>query len=142
MIWKAFSAVAIFSLCLGKAAAQENGRPPEPIPEKEWPAWVTAGATLGRMGEFVPGLVRFEVRDRAGPGHLPAFRFDHWPPKQKLSALPAISVPVRRRLAGRAMASASHEAIDVEHLLGVQHVIEGAAELVSQGRGWCFDEWI
>jgi len=93
VIWKALSTLAILSFCLGNAAAQEQAKPPEPIPEKEWPAWVTAGATLGRMGESVPGLVRFEVRDRAGAGYLPAFRFDDWPPKQKLSTLPAISVP-------------------------------------------------
>jgi internalin A len=91
VIWKALSAVAI--LCIGNAAAQEKGDPPKPIPDKEWPAWVTAGATIGRMGEFVPGLVRFEVRGRAGAGYLPAFRFDDWPPKQKLSDLPAITVP-------------------------------------------------
>jgi hypothetical protein len=90
---KGLSAVAVLSLCLGTAAAQEKGKPPEPIPEKEWPAWVTAGATIGRMGELVPGVVRFEVRDRVEAGQLPAFRFDDWPPKQKLSSLPAISVP-------------------------------------------------
>jgi hypothetical protein len=93
VISKALSAVAALSLCLVPAAAQEKDKPPEPIPEKEWPAWVTAGATIGVMREFVPGLVRFEVRGRAGPGDLPAFRFDDWPPKQKLSALPTITVP-------------------------------------------------
>jgi hypothetical protein len=85
--------MTILSLCLGNVAAQQKAKPPEPIPAKEWPAWVTAGATIGVMREFVPGLVRFEVRDRAGPGDLPAFRFDDWPPRQKLSALPAITVP-------------------------------------------------
>jgi hypothetical protein len=93
VIWKALLALAILSFCLGTAAAQEKGKPPEPIPEKEWPAWLTAGATLGVMHEFVPGLVRFKVTDRAGPGDLPAFRFDDWPPKQKLADLPAITVP-------------------------------------------------
>jgi hypothetical protein len=93
VIRTALSASAILSLCFVHAAAQEKARPPEPIPEKEWPAWVTAGATIGVMREFVPGLVRFEVRDRAGPGDLPAFRFDDWPPKSKPSALPTISVP-------------------------------------------------
>jgi internalin A len=93
VIWKALSALAILSLCLGNAAAQEKAKPPEPISEKEWPAWVTAGGTIGFLSEFVPGLVRFELRDRAGAGYLPAFRFDDWPPKQKLSALPAITVP-------------------------------------------------
>ena len=93
MIWQALSALAILSLCPGNAAAQVKAKPPEPIPEKEWPAWVTAGGTIGAMHEFVPGLVRFKVSDRAGPGDLPAFRFDGWPPRQKLSALPAITVP-------------------------------------------------
>jgi hypothetical protein len=93
MTCKSLWALAILSLCLGNALAQEKARPSEPIPEKEWPAWVTAGATIGFMGEFVPGLVRFQVRERAGAGYLPAFRFDDWPPKQKLSALPAVTVP-------------------------------------------------
>src|SRR5262249_14487261 len=93
VIWKPLSVVAILSLCLGNAAAQEKGEPPEPIPEKEGPGWATPGATLGRMGEFVPGLVRFEVRDQLEAGYLPAFRFDDWPPKQKLPDLPAVTVP-------------------------------------------------
>jgi internalin A len=93
VIWKVVFVVTILSIGLGNAAAQEKGKPPEPIPEKEWTAWVTAGGTIGVMHEFVPGLVRFKVTDRAGPGDLPAFRFDDWPPKQKLSALPAITVP-------------------------------------------------
>ena len=93
MIRKALSAVAILFVCLGNAAAQDKDKPPEPIPEKEWTAWVNAGATLGVMHEFVPGLVRFKVSDRAGPGDLPAFRFDDWPPKQKLADLSAIAVP-------------------------------------------------
>src|SRR5262249_49750101 len=93
VIWKALITIAILSAWLGTAAAQEEGKPPAPIPEKEWAAWVTAEATLGVMHEFVPGLVRFKVTDRAGPGDLPAFRFDDWPPKQKLADLPAITVP-------------------------------------------------
>jgi hypothetical protein len=93
MMRKAPSALVILSLYLGHAAAQEKAKPPQPIPQKEWPAWVTAGGTIGFMHEFVPGLVRFELRGRAGAGYLPAFRFDDWPPKQKLSALPAITVP-------------------------------------------------
>jgi hypothetical protein len=106
VIRKALSALAIFSLCLGNAAVQEKARPPEPIPEKEWPAWVTAGGTIGFMGEFVPGLVRFQLLDRAGAGHLPAFRFDNWPPRQKLSALPAITVPFGLDFHGLKMADA------------------------------------
>jgi internalin A len=93
MIWKPLLATAILSLCLGNVAAQDKDKSPEPIPEKEWPAWVTAGATIGFMGEFVPGLVRFDLRYRDEGGYLPAFRFDDWPPKQKLSTLPAITVP-------------------------------------------------
>jgi hypothetical protein len=101
VIWKALWAIGILSLGLVSAAAQEKARPPEPIPEKEWTAWVTAGGTIGLMREFVPGLVRFEVRDRAGPGEVPAFRFDDWPPRQKLSDLPAITVPFGLDLHGR-----------------------------------------
>ena len=93
MIWKALTTIAIPSVWLGTAAAQEKGKPPAPIPEKEATAWVTAEATLGVMYEFIPGLVRFKLTDRAGPGDLPAFRFDSWPPKRKLADLPAITVP-------------------------------------------------
>jgi hypothetical protein len=93
VIWKVLTTIAILSVWLGTAAAQEKGKPPEPIPEKEWIAWVKAEATIGVMHEFVPGLVRFKVTDRAGPDDLPAFRFDDWPPKQKLADLPAITVP-------------------------------------------------
>jgi hypothetical protein len=93
VIRKALFVVAILSCCLANAAAQEKGNPPEPIPEKEWTAWLAAGGTIGFMGEFVPGLVRFDLRYREEGGYIPAFRFDDWPPKQKLSALPAITVP-------------------------------------------------
>jgi hypothetical protein len=85
--------VPILAACLGNAAAQEKDKPPEPIPGKEWTAWVKAGALMGLMSEFVPGLVRFKVSDRAGSGDLPAFRFNDWPPEQKLADLPAITVP-------------------------------------------------
>src|SRR5262249_22199050 len=113
--WKAPSAVAILSLCLGNAAAQEQAKPPEPIPEKEWPAWVTAGGTIGFMHEFVPGLVRSELGERAGAGSLPAFRFDDWPPRQKLSALPAITVPFGLDFHGLKVADA-----DVKELAGLK----------------------
>jgi hypothetical protein len=88
-----FAVVTILSVGPGNVAAQDKDKLPEPIPEKEWTAWVTAGATIGRMGESLPGLVRFELRDRVGHGYLPAFRFDDWPIKEKLSTLPAITVP-------------------------------------------------
>jgi hypothetical protein len=93
MIWKALSVIAILSTCMSSAAAQEKGKAPEPISEKEWPAWVKAGALIGFMGEFIPGLVRFDLRYQEGRGYIPAFRFDEWPPKQKLSTLPVITVP-------------------------------------------------
>ena len=93
MIWKALPAIAILSLCLGNATAQEKGEPPEPIPEKEWPAWITAGADLGVMYELVPGVVTFKVSDQSRAGDLPGFRFNDWPPKQKLAALPVVTVP-------------------------------------------------
>jgi hypothetical protein len=93
VIRKTLFVLAILSVCLGTAAAQEKGQPPKPIPEKEWTAWVTAGAILGVLHEFVPGLVRFKVADRAGPGDLPAFRFDNWPPKQKVADLPPSRSP-------------------------------------------------
>ncbi len=99
MIRKTLTALTI--LCLGSAVAQEKGERPAPIPEKEWPAWVTAGAILGFMGEFVPGLVRFQIRYQDAGGYIPAFRFDEWPPKQKLSALPAITVPFGLDLHGQ-----------------------------------------
>jgi hypothetical protein len=93
VIGKALLGLVILATWVGAAAAQEKGKPPESIPEKEWSVWLTAGGTLGVMHEFVPGLVRFKVSDRAGPGDLPAFRFDDWPLKQKLADLPAITVP-------------------------------------------------
>ncbi len=46
----------------------------------------------------------------------------------------APSAPVRRRLAGRPAASASHETVDVKDLLGMEHVVEGPAQLVGQRR--------
>lgn len=44
------------------------------------------------------------------------------------------SAPVRLRLAGRPAASTSHEALDIKDLLGMEHVVEGPARLVGQGR--------
>jgi hypothetical protein len=117
MICKALFVVAVLSVCLRSAAAQDKGEPPKPIPEKEWTDWVTAGATIGRMGEFVPGLVRFEVKDRVEAGYLPAFRFDEWPPKQKLSDLPAITVPFGLDLHGQKLTDG-----DVKELAGLKNL--------------------
>jgi hypothetical protein len=44
------------------------------------------------MGQWITGLERFDLRYQKGRGYIPAFRFDEWPPKQKLSSLPAVSV--------------------------------------------------
>jgi hypothetical protein len=117
VIWKATFFVAVLAVRPGNTAAQENDKPPEPIPEKEWPAWVKAGGTIGFMGEFVPGLVRFDFRSREEGGYIPGFRFDDWPPRQKLSALPAITVPFGLDLHGQKVADG-----DLQELVGLKNL--------------------
>jgi hypothetical protein len=93
VIRRPLPATAVLVLCLGHAAGQEKDRPPKPIPEEEWEAWVTAGAPIGVMTESAPGLLRFKLTGRAAAGDLPAFRFEEWPPKRRLADLPAVTVP-------------------------------------------------
>jgi hypothetical protein len=131
MIGKTLSATAILSLCLCNAVAQEKGERPAPIPEKEWPAWVTAGATLGFMGEFLPGLVRFQIRYQDGGGYLPAFRFDEWPPKQKLSALPAITVPFGLDVHGQKVTDG--DLAELASLKGLRYLRLNGTQVTSAG---------